>query len=316
MITEEIAPGQQEPATLHPVTVNVRRGGQLAVRDAGAKAPIASSGSDPYKRVQGEHYPMVTAPVFTDVEGDVVMASDGTVSAGRGGAAYIVNSGVIPGTLKSVLPVDGTTRHTTSYRTELFGMLGALLTLRMLLQEQQQQWRHLDGTLWCDNEAAVKAYNELEDTVPFSLKMANQSDADVLQELRVIKSTLPIEVCAAWVKSHQTSGKTREARLNNIVDRLAGQQHNKGGKWATSKKSKMLPHTQAQLLINGERYTGPINVRIQHQMYQAKARKYVIDKMNLQRSSHLVDWEALGALHRRLSWTRKATRIKFLFLRI
>ena len=47
-------------------------------------------------------------------------------------------------------------------------MLGALLTLHMILHEQQQQWRHLDGILWCDNEAAVKAYNELEDEVPFS----------------------------------------------------------------------------------------------------------------------------------------------------
>ena len=67
--------------------------------------------------MRGEKYPTVAAPVFTDIEGDVVMASDGTVSAGRGGAAYIVNSGVIPGTFKSVLPVDGATRHTTLYRT-------------------------------------------------------------------------------------------------------------------------------------------------------------------------------------------------------
>ena len=155
-------------------------------------------------------------------------------------------------------------------------MLGALLTLHMILIAQQQQWRHLDGILWCNNEAAVKAYNELEDEVPFSLKKANQADADILQELRVIKSKLPIDVCAAWVKSHQTSGRTREARLNTIADRLAGQQHSKGGEWETSKKSVMLPHTQAQLIINGERYTGPINVRIQHQMFQAKARKYVI----------------------------------------
>ena len=79
--------------------------------------------------------------------------------------------------------MDGAKRHTTSYRTELSGMLGALLALSSLLQQQHQRWDKLDGILWCDNKAAVKKFNDLEDDTLFSLTIANQPDADVLQEL-------------------------------------------------------------------------------------------------------------------------------------
>ena len=74
----------------------------------------------------------------------------------------------------------------------------------------------------------------------------------------------------------------------------------------------MLPNTQ-ELLVAGRRYTGPINCKVQHHMYNEKAKAYVVAKLDLEGKEHKVDWTALGALHRRLSWRHRVTRIKFLF---
>ena len=134
---------------------------------------------------------------FTDQEGDIVIATDGTLKKGKGGAAYIVNSVDTPGTLKAALHVDGDGRQMRSYHTEFFGILGALLTLKELLQIQGTGWKHLTGTLWCDNKGAVQKLKEPEDGAPFSLTIANQADTDVLQELRVVKNEIPLDVQAA-----------------------------------------------------------------------------------------------------------------------
>ena len=130
------------------------------------------------------------------------------------------------------------------------------------------------------------------------MTIANQANADILQELRVVKNELPVEVQAAWVKSHQEQCNTRETRINNVVDCLTGHQHEKKGAWWTSETSKMLPSTQAQLVVSGRRYTGPINCKVQYHMYNENEREYIVAKLRLGGKEHMVDWMALGALHR------------------
>ena len=101
----------------------------------------------------------------------------------------------------------------------------------------------------------------------YSIATANMADADVLQEIRYWKHSLPIPIAANWVKSHQDECTTREARLNRIVDRLASSmQHNTTGEWASTTKSQMLPHTIAQLHLPQGRYTGCINKNIQYEL--------------------------------------------------
>ena len=107
---------------------------------------------DVFWRIKGELYPAAKMPAFTDHEGDIVIATNGTLKNGKGGAAYIINLTKNPGTLKETLPVDRDGRQLTSYRTELFRILGALLTLKEMLQIQGTGWEHLTGTMWCDNK--------------------------------------------------------------------------------------------------------------------------------------------------------------------
>ena len=217
-----------------------------------------------------------------------------------------------PGTLQAVLPVNGEPRRTTSYRAELFGILGALMTLHHLLP-QNNTWNNLTGTLWCDNKAVVTKYNDLCDSLPFSLTEANESDADVLQELQHWKAKLPVAVTAAWVKAHQQNPTSREARLNNVADRLAATQHSKTGHLASTHKAHRLPHTYALLRMGDSSFTGKIDRGIQSEIYRPKMRDYIVQKLNLAATQHLVDWESVGWLHCHFSLQRRTTRLKFIF---
>ena len=72
-----------------------------------------------------------------------------------------------------------------------------LLTLSELLQFQRRRWTHLNGIFWCDNKRAVQKFNEVKDDVPFSLTIENQTNANVLQEIRLLKKKLPVAITAA-----------------------------------------------------------------------------------------------------------------------
>ena len=180
---------------------------------------------------------------FTDKAEDVVIATNGSVKDGKGSAAYTMHTSATQGTMRAVLPVDGPPNHLTSYRTELFGILGALLLLKNLLSQHGDTWEKLSALLWCDNEAALRKFNALAGTAHYSISAANGTDSDVLHDLRCIKASLPIEVTARWVKSHQAECTTREARLNRIADRLAATQHQVQGPWRSQPTSTMLPNT-------------------------------------------------------------------------
>ena len=98
---------------------------------------------------------------------------------------------------------------------------------------------------------AVDRFNELEGCKPFLLTVTNHNDADIMQELKYWKSKLPITITARWVRSHHNKCNTREARLNRIVDHLAGTQHNKKGYWESKNATKMLLQMNAQLIVRG-----------------------------------------------------------------
>ena len=300
------------PRRLHPVDVHRGGGSIYRVRDSGASGCTRHADMSGYARLKGNVMPTTRGPQFTDREDDICIATDGTVKMGSGGAAYSIHSTATPGSIRAVVPVDGTAVQLSSYRAELFGLLGALLLLFELLDSQRRTWEKLTAVIWCDNEAAVNRFNIMEGSRHYSIAGANHADADVLHELRWWKARMPVGVRAAWVKSHQHQCNTRESRLNNIADRLADTQHRAAGDWASRATSDMLPQTRAQLHLPQGRYTGRVNEKIQHALWKEKAELYICRKLAI---GHIdqVDWDSLGQHHRWLSWQRRATRLKLVF---
>ena len=94
--------------------------------------PLATS----YQRLAGNILPTNKPPRFKRTGEDFIAATDGTVKDGRGGAAVIIHSNKTKGILQSVVPVDGHPSQITSYRTELMGILTALILTTTILQQQ------------------------------------------------------------------------------------------------------------------------------------------------------------------------------------
>ena len=218
-------------------------------------APRTTPSGDGVNRLIGETHPKMSPPNWSDMADNLEIATDVTFKDGRIRAAYTIHSRNRPGTLQSVLPVDGNMKYTTLYQTELFRILGAIIAAHQLLTATNKPWENLSGSLWCDNKAAVNKYNALIDQAPFSLTEANKYDANVQQELRHWKVRLPIVFTARWVRAHQRKLITRNARLNNMVDQLASSQHEKTGCWASRKAGQCLLNTRARLSLGGTPYT-------------------------------------------------------------
>ena len=85
--------------------------------------------------------------MWTDAENDLDIATDRTIKDKRGGAAFTLHSRTTPGTLQSVIPVNSGPRRTTLYRTELFGILGPVMTLHHLLTATGTAWENLTGKI-------------------------------------------------------------------------------------------------------------------------------------------------------------------------
>ena len=97
---------------------------------------------------------------------------DGTVKDRQGGAAYTTKSTHTLGTVRSIIPVDGLSRHMTPYCTNIFDILGALIFLQGLLA-QRTMWDRLSAVLWCNNKDSVRKYHDFKGTNHFSLTAAN-----------------------------------------------------------------------------------------------------------------------------------------------
>ena len=182
-----------------------------------------------------------------------------------------------------------------------------------LILATQVKWQHLSGILWCNNKAAVDKFNKIKGDLPYSITEANNTNADVLQELFMWKNKLSVSLTASWVKAHQSAPTTREGRLNNVVDKSASAQHNTTGKWASKRQGWMLPSTRAQLLINNTRLTKKIDRGVQLEIYRESINQYIVQKLGIQECTHLVDWAPIKWHHRQLSLQQRATRLKFIF---
>lgn len=84
-------------------------------------------------KLTGKFHPTPTPPAWIDAVNDMEIATNRTVKRGHNGAAFLIHSRSNPGTLKLIIPVDSGPRGTTSYQTELFGILGAIIATHQLI---------------------------------------------------------------------------------------------------------------------------------------------------------------------------------------
>ena len=81
--------------------------------------------------------------------------SDGSVKDSEGSAGYVIQE-KSPSELKvrGSLAVDGAAEDTSSYQTELFGVLAIMLIIKIL--KEGRPGATVKGEIYCDSESVVK----------------------------------------------------------------------------------------------------------------------------------------------------------------
>ena len=216
--------------------------------------------------------------------------------------------------MKGRIPVDGHKDYMTSYRTELASILAALLRILELMGNDIKFYNQITGMLWCDNMTAVNKYLQLEGKTPQTMKETNEDDNDILQELRKLKEKLPKGIQCAWVKGHQMGGKTKESRLNNIVEKIADSQLTVKGKFRSRNNTTLMPAQHALLLHKGTAVTAQLDKLIQQFLWRDKLEKYFFKQLNIDpEQSDNIDFESLTKFNKSLSKQLRCTRAKFVF---
>ena len=190
---------------LLPVEVKTRNG--LVTRVNKDHYGLVQVQRDKYKRLQGHFLGNKDKITIDDKVNSFTAASDGSVLNGRGAAAATIHThNGSRQVLNLTVPVDGISDDLTSYRVEAFGLLALLLAIKNTL-DPTKDYKNLTGKIVVDNEAVVKKYNKLQGTHPYSIKSANETDSDILQELRHLKASLLEGIKCLHVKGHQKNQK-------------------------------------------------------------------------------------------------------------
>ena len=102
----------------------------------------------------------------------LIIATDGTVKDGYGGAAVIIED-TKGNKLRSYLPVDGNPEQMDSFRAELCGILAGLIILHVLAKlSNKRNWDQFTAVFWTDSESSLKKINKSKELTPFSIREA------------------------------------------------------------------------------------------------------------------------------------------------
>ena len=175
----------------------------------------------------------------------------------------------------------------------------------------KQLYKDITGKLWCDNMTAVNKYTQLKGNNPISMREANEDNSDIIQELRVVKAKLSQGVQCSWVKGHQSGGKIKQSRLNNIVDKIADTQHAVTGKFRSRNKTMLLPAQHAALKHKGTADKAKLDKRIQQFVWKDKLEQYFFNRLHIDPEQACnIDFESMTMYNKSLSKQPRCTRAK------
>jgi hypothetical protein len=119
--------------------------------------------------------------------------------------------------LQGAGPGDGHPRLTSSYQSELGGLLAVLYTIYCICLHFQVMGGKMK--YHCDNRGVLT--NVFSTTTP-GIAPYLQTDADLVMEAKHHLEAIPIMILVEWIKGHY-NGKDREHKheLNEIADSLA-----------------------------------------------------------------------------------------------
>jgi hypothetical protein len=147
--------------------------------------------------------------------GSTVSVSDGSYypDQGKAAAAWIIESSCRTQWIIGAITVPG---QFNSYRSELTGLLGILITLRLLAICTPQPRHCIIG---CDGKAALKSLMTNKDDIG-----ANSNNADIVSSISDIWISLDTQPLPIHIDGHQDQTQkqlNRLEKMNVLMDKLA-----------------------------------------------------------------------------------------------
>ena len=136
-----------------------------------------------------------------------------------GAAAWIIESNDQLASYEGTIVTSGGAEIQNAYRSELFGILGILTSIKKLCNEFNITRGRL--SIYCDGESVVKRINN-----SYTQVSNNSHHFDVINSILCMCDSLPVSVTFLHVKGHQDkympySNLDHPSQLNILVDHLA-----------------------------------------------------------------------------------------------
>jgi len=152
--------------------------------------------------------------------------------------------------IQGVAPTDG--QPMTSYRTELLGIFGVLISLDALSKTFPQQATHqhinIQVEIFSDNMAAVQMTQDQSEGKYISPSV---SEFDTLAEIKAIQERLTkyYSIKYSWIRGHQTRergvGDPRGIQINMDMDKMCNDYMNEALNSLTYMSTNSVPSSRA-----------------------------------------------------------------------
>jgi ribonuclease HI len=251
-------------------------------------------------------YPTDTARTIGDIdqltrgiqEGNLRLVCDGSYKPeeGLGTAAWIIETEDQQHKVIGCHEVPGHHSFQCSYRSEFFGILGAIMTINRICKEHQIHEGSI--TLKCDGKGSIDVINYLHAVINNT-----RLHFDIIGSIKRAIDTSPIQWTFQHIKGHQDDAENFEyldrwAQLNVMADQLAKNHRQQIHQHGTSQAEDLtLPFTLCA--VRWEQYPGmyihissKLQNTLEHLITQRTLRTYWETKHNIVgRQKRYVDWE-------------------------
>ena len=242
----------------------------------------------------------------------LLVCSDGSHSpeSYTGSHGWVMANGGKKLLLQGAGPVDGHPKLTSSYRSELGGLLAVLYTIYRVCQYYQVTSRKV--TYHCDNKGVL---NNVFSQTPPGISPYLQPDEDLLMEAKRLLNIIPVTIVAHWVKGHYT-GKDREYKhdLNDIADSLATSFNRRPHPQYVPKAMPLVhKHFGARIIYEGSTITNKLRPLMAQALHRDAITSHILRKTKwTDRIFQLIHWDAHELAFKRLSRSRQISTAKLI----
>ena len=248
--------------------------------------------------------------LIDDIEnGTAIAVTDASVSpyTSVGASSFVLTSKDLQTSCNGAHGVPKGSTSMDSYRAEIYGIYGILVTLQHLVKTHNIQEGQI--LIACDNKAG------LLNSLAYNRATIKQGSFDILWAIYKIRQNLPIKISYQHVKGHQDeTGKQLNLleTLNCIMDRKAKQYREYIESSTTYEYSQLHFFANWTCEINGSVITENLDTHLREHIYYKQIKHYLIhNKQYSPTAVDNIDWIAIGKAAKSITMCRQIWVTKY-----